>query len=175
MGLSAFCVPSCEYQRALLRNYYLTQPYPLIRTPTPTLTQVDASDLSPGYYYLGFFNMDYYVHSPCQYELTLTMSGSPPNMFKPMMSIWMGVCFSIVLCVVLSFFKRMVFRNMQNQLRSTGELVRGLVFCVRCPPYLITPSSRAALAASCPLSLNRHSPSAPSSLPQSALASPPAE
>ena len=134
MGLSAFCVPSCEYQRALLRNYYLTQPYPLIRTPTPTLTQVDASDLSPGYYYLGFFNMDYYVHSPCQYELTLTMSGSPPNMFKPMMSIWMGVCFSIVLCVVLSFFKRMVFRNMQNQLRSTGELVRGLVvFCVRNP------------------------------------------
>ena len=44
---------------------------------------MDASELSPGFYYLGFFNMDYYVHSLCEYELTITMNSSPPNMFKP--------------------------------------------------------------------------------------------
>jgi hypothetical protein len=106
---------------------------------------VDASELSPGYYYLGFFNMDYYEHSPCEYELTVTMNSKPPNPFKPMMSIWMGVCFSVVLCVVLSFFKRMVFRNIQNQLRATGELVRRHVFV---PPVSAHPSSPSARVAS---------------------------
>jgi hypothetical protein len=88
--------------------------------------QLDPTEMSPGYYYLGFFNMDYYVHSACNYTLTLTMSRPPPNLFKPMMSIVMGVCFSIVLCIVMSICKRVVFRNMQYQLRSTGELVAEL-------------------------------------------------
>jgi hypothetical protein len=32
-------------------------------------------DLSPGMYYLGLFNMDYYVHSDSEYVLKVTLTG----------------------------------------------------------------------------------------------------
>jgi len=78
--------------------------------------KLDPSDLSPGKFYLGIFNMDYYVHSKSEFQILVYLATDEQPVINLTMLIVIGLFCLVVLCIFMSICRRMMFNTAANQL-----------------------------------------------------------
>eukprot|EP00227_Mantoniella_beaufortii_P000398 CAMPEP_0197606370 /NCGR_PEP_ID=MMETSP1326-20131121/44909_1 /TAXON_ID=1155430 /ORGANISM="Genus nov. species nov., Strain RCC2288" /LENGTH=748 /DNA_ID=CAMNT_0043174275 /DNA_START=271 /DNA_END=2514 /DNA_ORIENTATION=- len=88
--------------------------------------KISPRDLTAGEFIIGVFNMNYYVNSPCRYELVINHVEETYMMVTPsFMSIILVVIMSMFLCLLLSVCKRLLQRGAGSGRRSIREILLG--------------------------------------------------
>ncbi|KAK9834335.1 hypothetical protein WJX81_008044 [Elliptochloris bilobata] len=76
----------------------------------PQVFGVRASDLSAGVYYIGVFNMDYFLHSPLAISLQVSGLSGRRWTVNPYLSVVLGIGASVLLCAALWLIRRYLRR-----------------------------------------------------------------